>query len=257
MTVSSSASYTFTVTANRTLVANFTALPPEQFTINVSANPNEGGAVSGGGTYTQGQNCTVHAVANNGYSFTNWTENGVTVSTNASYSFVVTASRNLVANFTLQTFTVIASVDPAEGGTATVTGDNHYGSTVSVTVSLNDEYSFINWTENGVVVSESQTYAFVLTADRHLVANLLSTVGLDEQDVTVKLYPNPVGDKLTVSSDKAFNSVEVYNMMGVMVYSQKDCTDRIEIQTSQLPAGTYLIRLTTDHNTVIRRFVRE
>ena len=257
VTVSSSASYTFTVTANRTLVANFTALPPEQFTINVSANPNEGGAVSGGGTYTQGQNCTVHAVANNGYSFTNWTENGVTVSTNASYSFVVTASRNLVANFTLQTFTVIASVDPAEGGTATVTGDNHYGSTVSVTVSLNDEYSFINWTENGVVVSESQTYAFVLTADRHLVANLLSTVGLDEQDVTVKLYPNPVGDKLTVSSDKAFNSVEVYNMMGVMVYSQKDCTDRIEIQTSQLPAGTYLIRLTTDHNTVIRRFVRE
>ena len=58
--VSTNAQYTFTVNGNRTLVANFTA---STYTINVSANPTNGGTVSGGGTYTYGQTCTVVATA--------------------------------------------------------------------------------------------------------------------------------------------------------------------------------------------------
>ncbi|MBO6024426.1 MAG: peptidase C25, partial [Bacteroidales bacterium] len=53
----------------------------QSYTINVSANPTAGGNVGGGGTYTQGQSCTVTASANNGYTFVNWTENGQQVST--------------------------------------------------------------------------------------------------------------------------------------------------------------------------------
>ena len=74
-----------------------------QYTINVSANPGNGGTVSGGGTYQQGQQCTVTATANNDYTFANWTENGGVVSTNASYAFTVTGDRNLVANFNVST----------------------------------------------------------------------------------------------------------------------------------------------------------
>jgi hypothetical protein len=69
------------------------------YTINVSADPDNGGTVSGGGTYQQGQQCTVTAIANNDYTFANWTENGGVVSTNASYTFIVTGDRSLVANF--------------------------------------------------------------------------------------------------------------------------------------------------------------
>ena len=69
------------------------------YSINVSANPNNGGGVTGGGTYDKGKSCTVTASANSGYSFTNWTENGNEVSTNASYAFTVSNNRSLVANF--------------------------------------------------------------------------------------------------------------------------------------------------------------
>jgi hypothetical protein len=72
-----------------------------QYTINVSANPSYGGAVSGGGTYQAGQSCTVTATANNGYSFDSWAENGNAVSSNASYTFTVTSNRSLVANFSV------------------------------------------------------------------------------------------------------------------------------------------------------------
>ena len=69
------------------------------FSINVSANPTDGGIVMGDGIYQQSQNCTVLAIANAGYTFTNWTENGNVVSTDAYYTFIVAEERSLVANF--------------------------------------------------------------------------------------------------------------------------------------------------------------
>ena len=93
--VSTTASYTFTVTADTALVANFA----QTFKIAVSASPSADGTVMGGGTYTSGANVTVTATAKTGHTFTNWTENGSVVSTSASYSFTATSNRTLVANF--------------------------------------------------------------------------------------------------------------------------------------------------------------
>ena len=69
-------------------------------TVSVSADPSDGGTVTGGGTYNQDASCTVTAMANEGYTFTNWTEDGNVVSTETTYTFTVNANRNLVANFT-------------------------------------------------------------------------------------------------------------------------------------------------------------
>ena len=97
--VSTQANYTFTVTGNRNLRANFNYTPPQTYTITVLANPTNGGTVSGGGPYQQGQTCTVHATANSGYTFLNWTESGTVVSAQANYTFTVNSNRTLVANF--------------------------------------------------------------------------------------------------------------------------------------------------------------
>jgi hypothetical protein len=67
--------------------------------INATANPAEGGTVTGAGTYANGSTVTLTATANEGYTFVNWTENDNVVSTNATYTFVVNEGRTLVANF--------------------------------------------------------------------------------------------------------------------------------------------------------------
>ena len=79
---------------------NFKTAQIVNYTVSVSANPSNGGTVSGGGTYQQGQSCTVHATAATGYTFQRWTENSSQVSTNANYTFTVTSNRSLVAQFT-------------------------------------------------------------------------------------------------------------------------------------------------------------
>ena len=255
MQVSTNATYTFTVTESAAYVAQFSL---QSFTVSASANPTDGGTITGGGTFNYGQNCTLNATANTGYDFVNWTENGNVVSTNTHYNFSVTSNRTLVANFALKTFQISTTVDPSEGGTATGGGTFSYGDEVTITIENNEDWAFQNWTENGVVVAEEKSFTFIATANRNFVAHLMYTEGVDEQSGSKTLiYPNPVNDKLTVEAEEALGTVEIYNLMGALVYSQKDCANKVEINTSDLQSGIYFIRMTNDKTSEARRFVKE
>jgi uncharacterized glyoxalase superfamily protein PhnB len=166
--VSTNANYSFSVTTNRTLVANFRI---NTYTISTSSNPTQGGTTSGGGSYNFNQTATVSAIANTGYSFVNWTENGTPVSTNANYSFSVTTNRTLVANFRINSFTISTSSNPSQGGTTSGGGSYNFNQTATLTATPNTGYSFVNWTENGTPVSTNANYSFSVTTNRTLVAN--------------------------------------------------------------------------------------
>ncbi|MBR4765844.1 MAG: hypothetical protein IK085_03655 [Clostridia bacterium] len=140
-------------------------------TVSVSANPTNGGTVTGGGTYTPGSTATVTATPNTGYHFVNWTENSEVVSTNADYSFTVNNDRNLVANFELDTHSISVTANNADGGTVSGGGPYNYGGSATVTATPKDHYHFVNWTENDEEVSTDATYTFTVEKDRNLVAN--------------------------------------------------------------------------------------
>ena len=91
--------------------------------ITVSANPANGGTVTGAGTYDPGTTVTLTATANEGYTFTNWTRNGVVISTNATYSFTASNVAEYVANFTLNSYTITAAAEPSEGGIVTISSN--------------------------------------------------------------------------------------------------------------------------------------
>ena len=260
--VSSNAYYSFNVTANRNLVANFTLIPVPTYTVSVSASPANGGSVSGGGTFEQGETCTVSAIANSGYTFESWTENGTEVSSNPNYTFTVNANRDLVAIFSadpVETYNITATVDPVDGGTVIGAGTYEYGAQATLKVIPNENYTFMNWSEfNGIVVSEELEYSFTVTGNRDLVATLLFFDGMGEQThINITLFPNPVSNKLTVEASEAIDHIEVFNTVGAMVFSQKNCGDKVEIHTADLPAGTYLIRMTTQNATEVRKFVKK
>ncbi|MBO5847798.1 MAG: choice-of-anchor J domain-containing protein, partial [Bacteroidales bacterium] len=148
----------------------------EFFEITANVNPEEAGTVSGAGGYLFGETSTLTAIANYGYQFANWTENGEIVSEDAEYSFTVENARELVANFELQTFNVTVTADPADYGNVTGSGSYQYGETATLTATANDGYQFINWTENGEVVSEEAEYSFEVAEDRVIVANFTIVV---------------------------------------------------------------------------------
>ncbi len=180
--VSTGTTYEFTVTGNRNLVANFYT---NSYVVSVSANPTVGGTVDGGGNYLFGQTCTVTAESNTGYTFINWTENGVQVSSNAIYEFTVIGNRNLVANFSANPYIIIVAVDPEESGTVTGAGGYEYGQTCNLSAIPNIGYHFVNWTENDVQVESDSIYEFTVTSNRNLVAHFTR----NEYDIDVDVEP--------------------------------------------------------------------
>ncbi|MBQ6728731.1 MAG: choice-of-anchor J domain-containing protein [Bacteroidales bacterium] len=115
----SAGSYNALLSVKNQLIVTKEPISTEPVSITVSANPTNGGSVTGAGTYDIGSSVTLTATANTGYTFTNWTKNGVEVSTSATYSFNASATNSgaYVANFTLNSYTVSIAPNPIEGGT--------------------------------------------------------------------------------------------------------------------------------------------
>jgi hypothetical protein len=189
--VSKDASYKFTATINRDLVANFKEL--QQYKITTIASPPEGGIITGNGSYFAGTTAKLTASPNKGYTFVNWTENGTSVSTDTLYSFTVTKDRTMTAVFQKKTYTLEGKANPPDGGiisssslaldgnplvgngTNTVSGTFTFGDIVKLTATpdpdLVKKYKFVSWTDDGNTVSTNSVYEFSISKNHHLLAN--------------------------------------------------------------------------------------
>lgn len=165
-----SQSYTFKVTQNRTLEARFTLTSASSYTITAKAAT--GGTVTGGKTYTTGTTATVTATAKSGYTFEGWYEGSSRVSTNRSYSFTVNKNRTLEARFKT---TITARA--ASGGTVSGGGTYKVGDTATLEANPKSGYKFQGWYESGSRVTTSRTLKFTVTKARTLEARFTSSSG--------------------------------------------------------------------------------
>ena len=146
------------------------------FIINVSVNPTNSGTITGDGGYVQGDMATLEAIPSEGYNFVNWTENGNEVSSNSEYNFVVNNNRDLVANFELKEYQINATTNPFNAGIITGSGIYKHGAEVTLVTSVNNGFSFVNWTDNSTEIGNETSVTFTANKDRNLVANFI-TIG--------------------------------------------------------------------------------
>lgn len=160
--VSTSLSFTVTLTANRTLVAKYKI---KSYTVNAtSENINKGTVSPAGQTVEHGANATVVATPKAAYNFAGWYNGTTKVSSNASYTFAVTANISLTAKFTIKTFTTTTA--NSTGGTASVNKSSvEYGGSAIWTATPSTGYNFSKWsngsTTNPLTVSN-------ITANTHI-----------------------------------------------------------------------------------------
>lgn len=134
---------TITVNGDATYTAYFER---DTHILTVTANPSDGGTVTGGGTYNFGQTATLTATPNTDYEFLNWND-GVTAS---SRTVTVVEDASYVAYFvntTTTTYTIgVVANDPTKG---TVTGGGVYpeGAEISLTASPYGINVFTHWND--------------------------------------------------------------------------------------------------------------
>ena len=174
------------------LFTNIIEMCPSEIT--ATANPSDGGTVTGAGTYDFGTTITLTATANEGYAFTNWTENGEVVSTEAEYTFTVTGDRTLVANFVELTNHYIPqgsaySETMALYGVIQIDGVEQHSGLLEVGAFCGDEC------RGSAIASE-----FEIT---HRYLAILNIFGESGHQLTFKLYDHGLGEELELTSPAA------------------------------------------------------
>ena len=145
--------------------------------------------------------------------------------------------------------------NPEEGGNLSVTvNDTLY----TINAVANWDYTFVNWTSSSATVSTEAEYTFETDEDVDFIANFSYNTGIDENENSVyTLYPNPANDKILIESATPVNRCEIYRLDGSMVYSLQNRSEKLEINVSDLPSGTYIINVISDDNSRIGRFVKK
>lgn len=111
----------------------------------------------------------------------------------------------------------------ATGGIASGSGGN-----ATFTVGQID-YSNANGTTGSINEGVQQPFEF------------FKEVGLQENDISIELFPNPTEDGVFITSDKLtqFDRIDMYDSRGRLVISHKIISDSEEIDLNHLEAGTY------------------
>jgi len=93
-------------------------------------------------------------------------------------------------------------------------------------------------------------------ASKTYTLNLTATTGVNDFGMKdVSIYPNPVRDYLKISGLSSETVAKIYDLNGKLMHSSILINSESEMNVSDLSVGIYLIKLETDKETTVKRFI--
>ncbi len=145
--------------------------------VNVYAEPQKGGMVSGGGAVVRGGSVTLSAIPQKNYYFEGWVRDGKIVSTATNYTIKdVQYNIDVTAKFKKNYVTVNAAPDNDRAGSVVGGGKITYGGRTTLSAKANDGYVFTGWKEGKSIIStEASIELKNITVDRTITAKFSKT----------------------------------------------------------------------------------
>ena len=110
-------------------------------------------------------------------------------------------------------------------------------------LNTNTEYCFSITAVNYDLESEKSVAA---------CARTISGEGISETELPFNIYPNPVKDKIYLTSDEIIKEVTIYNIYGQQMYNEQCTMNNIQLDVANLKTGTYFIKV----NESIKKFIK-
>lgn len=141
----------------------------------------------------------------------------------------------------------------------TCSGINNDGNTVV------NNGSILEYNPNTQLVT--QRHSFSTSDGKHPKYNKLclvdfSVLSINETslpDNIVKIYPNPVNEKINIDIDKSYviESIKILDMKGSVLYKDKTITNNTTVNTSFLTSGHYLLFIQTNKGSITKKILKE
>jgi hypothetical protein len=185
--------YTFTLAANRNLIANFTATPVT-YTVVASAGRNGNISPNGAQTVPRGSNIIFTATPASGYQINQWLVNGTVTQTAGSVYTLqnITASASVAVSFNAATIAptnsvvgITFSTNDGTGFALLISGNGtlapsrngktfQEGTKYTLTATASNGWVFAAWISNGIEVAASPKYTFMVESNVVLQANFVT-----------------------------------------------------------------------------------
>ena len=198
--------------------------------------------LTGAGIYHYGDSATVTATGTDFRHLVAWVNaEGDTVSTSASYTFVVTDDVSLVALTDLDWMHL--EVRAEQGGTVTGSGDYQYGSMATLVAIPDSGYNFIKWNDG-----DTNAVRNIYLYENMFFTATFSRVGIDDVDLSnVVIF---AADRAIIVQGAAHKPVRVFDAVGRELVATVSDADMLRLPMEA--AGTYLVQI---GNTRARRVV--
>jgi hypothetical protein len=155
--------YVFALTKNRDLVAHYEL---QSFAVTAVNDPVEGGRVTGTGVFPYDTTHVLEALPFAGYLFDHWTEDGIVIGLDASFTNIVRSNRLVVAHYAeanpqhvVTTATLPPGLAPVTGAGTYLNGETAQFEVPAAVTKVPNVYSFRRFTLNGSYASGSPTYS--------------------------------------------------------------------------------------------------
>jgi uncharacterized repeat protein (TIGR02543 family) len=228
-------SVTVTMNGNQTLTANFQQAQ-QTYTLTTGVYPASSGSVSrspagggsGGLSHAAGSTVTLTATPASGYTFVNWTGDGVANATNATTTVSMTANRTVTANFQQQggngggntdgTLDLTIIIVPAGSGRVDVTPQKskyQQSEPITVTAVANAGYTFNGWDADDFKDSEpthstNMWWHRTITASFNQILVTIPGDGGNQVGGTAPGNTGPGGGGSVARTDTAYIEAEDY-----------------------------------------------
>ena len=114
--------------------------------------------------------------------------------------------------------------------------------------------------------NENGTYTYTITSNCASVESehsepcivFVEISAVEENQIILGIYPNPVKDKLHIEADAEINEISIYNINGqqTTVNSQQTSSIGMTINVEHLNPGIYFIKINTEKGNIVKRFIK-
>ncbi len=81
-------------------------------------------------------------------------------------------------------------------------------------------------------------------------------VGINEHSsAVVSIFPNPVMDIMNIQGNSSIKQVQIFNLVGQLVFSQELNSKTVTVNTSAIQTGVYNVKISMDNGTVNKKIV--
>lgn len=143
-----------------------------QYNITLDVDDISHGYCYGGGPYSYLSECTINAIANYGYHFTQWSDGD----TNNPRSFILTKDTSYTALFAKNQYTLTLLTSNDEYGSVSDGGTWEYLDTITIMASSEEHYHFVRWDDGNMdnpreyVIVGDVTLTAIFAMDTHHVS---------------------------------------------------------------------------------------